>query len=126
MKRRSLKLAATSVAAAAAAVLAVQTPAFAANNRAACTVFPLIGHCTSSAIPANASGHFIWVGASLGVGTVVTGHWIVRDVGNNVVVGSGTIFPVFDVAQTIHGLYGSYRLELSCPGCSAGGEIHNY
>jgi len=78
--------------------------------------------CQTGAISANSSGHFInWGVSTLGRGC----HWVVRDVGNSVVVGSGNLGAFDDDNGRIPGLFSSYRMELTSCGFGNNGGINN-
>jgi hypothetical protein len=76
------------------------------------------GHCNSWSIPADSYHHAIWWSVSPGPDAPQC-NWIVRDVNNWVIVGSGTAWGHDDGA--IPGLYSEYRIELVwCPNLSWG------
>ena len=78
--------------------------------------------CQTGAVSANSSGHFVnWGVSTLGRGC----HWVVRDVGNSVVVGSGNLGAFDDDNGRIPGLFSSYRLELTSCGLGNNGGINN-
>jgi hypothetical protein len=78
------------------------------------------GECTTGAILANASGHFIDV--HIYNDGIAWCSWVVRDAGNQAIVGQGTLYDGQSHPR-INGLYNAYYLFVSNFNCY--GQIEN-
>jgi hypothetical protein len=116
---KSLKLAAVTAVATLAAVAGLPGAAHAASKD--CSVnglWYLPGTCYTDSIPANGPGDWIDVHVSAYSGCQL--DWKVRDIANNVVVGSGR---TNEANVSIFGLYSYYRAEISRVGVRCGGTV---
>lgn len=102
--------------------LAVAAPAMAAF--ASCTVNIGATSCTSGALRANASGH--WLDYEVGGGTLpcLSADWRVFDTSNNVTVKSGHVGSG-DTSGRIPGLFGSYKIKITSSCWDAEATIDN-
>jgi hypothetical protein len=82
------------------------------------------GNCTTAAVTANASGHFVDIGINNRLRPSPC-PWRVRDVNNGAVVRSGTVGTSSSHSERIPGLFSVYQLELRGCSISARGDIDN-